>query len=256
MARSNPVKDKLLAGSPALGAWMTWAYPPAAELLGLAGYDCLMIDHEHGIGGLPETLGCMQAVRGLDTAGLVRIPWHDPIDIKRLLDIGIDGIMVPSVSDADTARAIVSACRYPPDGIRGAAYGMVRAADYGLSADGYMDTIADRLLIICQIETVEGVEAIPDIAAVDGVDMLFVGPTDLSGSLGKLSRFDDPEVRAMVRRAERAVKDAGIWLGALPSLGRSPTDMVADGADLVLASSECKLLLGAAQAELTAFRGG
>ena len=254
MYRDNPLKARLAAGRPALGCWLSWAYPVAAEVIGLAGYDCVVIDHEHGFGGLAETVGCLQALSATATAAVVRVPWNDPVYIKRVLDLGVDGIMVPSVSTAEEARAAVAACRYPPRGIRGAAYGQARAADYGLAKRRYRDTADDALVIICQIETLQGVDNIGGIAAVDGVDVLFVGPYDLSGSLGKLGRFDDPQVAETIRAAERAIKASGAWLGALPSLGRSPAAMAADGADLVVGAGEVGLLRDAATADVAAFR--
>ena len=254
MYRDNPLKARLAAGRPALGCWLSWAYPVAAEVIGLAGYDCVVIDHEHGFGGLAETVGCLQALSATAAAAVVRVPWNDPVYIKRVLDLGVDGIMVPSVSTAEEARAAVAACRYPPRGLRGAAYGQARAADYGLAKQRYRDAADDALLIICQIETLAGVDNIAEIAAVDGVDVLFVGPYDLSGSLGKLGRFDDPQVADTIRAAERAIMATGVWLGALPSLGRSPAAMVADGADLVVGAGEVGLLRDAALADVSAFR--
>lgn len=254
MDRANPLKARLSAGRPALGCWLSWAYPVAAEVVALAGYDCVVIDHEHGFGGLAETVGCLQALSATATAALVRVPWNDPVYIKRVLDLGVDGIMVPSVGTAAEARAAVAACRYPPRGIRGAAYGQARASGYGMHKQRYRETADDALLIVCQIETVAGVDNLADIAAVDGVDSLFVGPYDLSGSLGKLGQFDDPAVQETIRRAERSIKQAGRWLGVLPSLGRNAAAMVRDGADLVVSGSDAGLLRNAAVAEISAFR--
>ena len=256
MFRANPLKARLAAGRPALGCWLSWVYPVAAELVGLAGYDCVVIDHEHGFGGLAETVGCLQALSATPTAAVVRVPWNDPVYIKRVLDLGIDGVMVPAVSNADEARAAVAACRYPPRGIRGAAYSMVRAADYGLASQRYRDHADDNLFIICQIETLTGVAAIAEIAAVDGVDALFIGPNDLSGSLGKLGQFDDPEVAETIRAAERAIKASGRWLGTLPSLGRNAAAMVREGAHLVVGATDAGLLRDAAVADVLAFRHG
>ena len=254
MYRDNPLKAKLRGGGAALGTWLLGGWPVAAEILALAGYDCVVMDHEHGFAGLGETVGCLQALSGTATAGVVRVPWNEPVHVKRVLDLGVDGIMVPCVGSAEEARAAVAACRYPPDGIRGAAYGSSRASSYGLARDRYLGTVHDNLLILCQIETARGVEAIPEIAAVDGVDMLFVGPYDLSGNLGRLGRFDDPEVRKVIRGAECAIKATGKWLGSIPSLGRTPADMAADGVDLVVAGAELQFLRDGACAALAAFR--
>lgn len=256
MLRENPLKTRLRAGEPAIGCWLTFGSAVIAEIVALAGYDVVLIDQEHGFAGLPETVQCLQAISATGAAGLVRVPENDPAVIKRVLDIGVDGIMIPSVGSADEARAAVAACRYPPDGIRGAAYGVVRASAYGIDRDAYLASAKDALLIICQIETRDGLEAIDEIAAVDGVDCLFVGPYDLSGSLGRLGRFADREVCTAILEAERRIQGSGVILGALPSLGRTPAEMVRDGACLVVAAADTGLVREAAQAEVTAFRAG
>ncbi|MCA8907840.1 MAG: hypothetical protein KDA64_08150 [Rhodospirillaceae bacterium] len=255
MFRTNPLKAKLARGEPTLGAWSTWTHAASIELMAMAGYDAIIIDHEHGLGGLAETQSCLQALSAHPTAGLVRIPSADPIYIKRILDIGVEGIMVPGVEDAETARAMVAACRYPPHGTRGSAYGIARASNYGLAAERYRDTSAAELLIIAQIESVAGVLAVDEIAAVDGIDMLFVGPFDLSGSLGKLGRFDDREVRDTIAKAEAAIRDRDdVWFGALPSLDRSAADMVAEGVQFVANRSDGTLMRDAAVADVGDFR--
>jgi 2-keto-3-deoxy-L-rhamnonate aldolase RhmA len=178
------------------------------------------------------------------------VPWNDPVLLKRVLDIGPEAVMIPSINSAGDARAAVAACRFPPDGVRGAAYGLVRASDYGMAASEYFENIRDNLLIICQIETAEAVDAIPEIAAIDGVDMLFIGPNDLSGSIGKLGQFDDPEVIALRERAEDAIKTAGSLLGGLAVPGLGIVDMVSRGYDFVTASSDITLMRDAALAQL------
>ena len=256
MLLDNPLKQRLLAGEPALGCWLTFGSAVVAEILGLAGYDAVLIDLEHGFAGLPETVQCLQALSATGAAGLVRVPDNDPVVLKRVLDIGVAGVMIPNVGSAEAARAAIAACRYPPAGVRGAAYGMVRASGYGMSREAYLARANDALLVICQIESREGLDAIEEIAAVDGVDCLFVGPYDLSGSLGRLGQFDDPQVRAAIGEAERRIKASGVIFGALPSLGRSPAEMVCDGVDLVIAAADTGLLSKAARAEVTAFRTG
>lgn len=254
MLRDNPLKQRLAGGGRALGCWLTMGSTVAAEIVGLAGYDCVMIDHEHGPGAVFDAVGLMQALSATPTTALMRVPWNDPVYVKRALDIGIEGLMFPSIGSAAEAAAAVAACRYPPLGTRGAAYGMIRAADYGLRGEYYRDHAAENLLVICQIETPQGVAAIPEIARVPGVNMLFIGPYDLSASLGRLGRFEDAEVRALFDRAERAILDSGVWYGGIPSPQRSAAQLVAAGCRLVISGSDVGFVRKGAVSEVAAFR--
>lgn len=254
MFRENRLKRTLAEGRPTLGCWLDMASPVAAEIVGLAGFDCVVIDHEHGPGSLGDGLALLQALSGTPCTAIMRVPSNDPVYIKRALDIGVEGIMIPSVNSADEARAAVAACRYPPAGVRGSAYGMARGADYGLCGERYRDRCGDELLIICQIETVAAVEAIPEIAAVDGVDMLFVGPYDLSGNFGRLGRFEDPEVQALLERAERAILDSGKLYGTIPVKNRPMDALVGAGCRLVVAGSDIAFVRNGALAQLESFR--
>jgi len=255
MYRENHFKKRMLAGERCFGCWLHLCSPIAAEVLALAGYDAMIIDHEHGAGDLVDAIRIMQAMSATPSAPILRLPWNDPVEIKRALDTGPEAVMIPSVNSAEQARAAVAACRYPPDGIRSAAYGLVRASDYGMAARDYFETLQERLLVICQVETARAVDAIPAIAAIDGVDMLFIGPFDLSGDLGKLGRFDDEEVIALRERAEDAIKAAGKLLGGLAVPNLSIADMAARGYDFVTAASDVTLMRDAALAQLREMRG-
>lgn len=255
MYRENNFRKRMRAGERCFGCWLHLDSPVAAELLALAGFDALIIDHEHGSGELASAIRLMQAMSATQASPIMRVPWNDPVALKRALDIGPEGVLIPSVNSADDARAAVAACRYPPDGIRGAAYGLVRASDYGLAARDYFEGLRENLLIACQIETAEAVEAIPEIAAVDGIDMLFIGPIDLSGSIGKLGQFDDTEVIALRERAEDAIRASGTLLGGLAVPQLSIADMAKRGYDFVTAASDVTLLRDAALAQLKEMRG-
>jgi len=254
MYRENGFKKRLLAGERCYGCWLHLCSPVAAEVLALAGYDAMIIDHEHGSGDLVGAIQIMQAMSAAPASPILRVPWNDPVALKRALDTGPEGVMIPSINSAEEARAAVAACRYPPDGMRGAAYGLVRASDYGMAADDYFTTVQDKLLIACQIETAEAVDAIPEIAAVDGVDMLFIGPIDLSGSIGKLGQFDDAAVIALRERAEDAIKASGKLLGGLAVPNLSIANMAVRGYDFVTAASDITLLRDAALAQLVEMR--
>lgn len=254
MYRENALKKRLIAGARANGCWLHLDSPVAAEILALAGFDSFIIDHEHGPGDLVGATRLMQAMSATPASPILRVPWNDPVMLKRALDTGVEGVMIPSVSSAAEAAAAVAACRYPPRGVRGAAYGLTRAADYGLSATQYVETAHENLLIICQIESRDAVAAAAEIAAVDGVDMLFIGPFDLSGDMARLGQFDDPEFRALRAEAEAAVTASGKLLGGIPVAGDMPPDMATRGYNYIVSGSDILLLRDAAVAHLAEMR--
>jgi len=239
----------------AFGCWLNLTSPLTAEIVAQAGYDCVLIDLEHGPGSILDSLGLMQAVQGADPVPLIRVPWNDPVALKRVLDIGAGGVMIPAVDGADEAKAAVAACRYPPLGTRGMAAGVVRASGYGAAWREYAHRAHERLLLMCQIESAEGVGNAEAIAAIEGVDLLFVGPFDLSASLGYLGEPDHPDVRAMIGKVERAAQAAGKLLGGIPTPERSAGELVAVGYHLVLADSDLALLRDSARASVARLRG-
>jgi len=234
------------SGRPATGCWLSLFSPLAAEIVSQAGYDCVMIDLEHGPGSVLDAIGQMQAIQGRDCTALLRVPENSPVWLKKVLDAGVGGVMVPGVDSAAEAEAAVQACRYAPKGLRGMAATVVRASNYGADWQDYIGRVETDLLVICQIESQAAVEAAADIASVEGVDMIFVGPFDLSASLGYLGQPDHPEVRAAITAVETAAKAAGKLLGAIPTPARSAKELYDDGYDLVLADSDVVLLREAA----------
>lgn len=254
MTGGGDLKRRLRAGEPVFGCWLELFSPIAAEVVALAGYDCVLVDLEHGPGSTMDALAVLQAAAARDCAALVRVPANDPVAIKKALDIGVAGVMVPSVDSAAEATSAVSACRYPPRGRRGMAAGIVRASGYGTHLSDYLARAEQDLLIICQIESAAAVENAAAIAAVDGVDLLFVGPFDLSASCGHLGEPDHPEVQAMIGRVEAAARAAGTALGALPTPERPAAKLLAAGHRLLLADVDVALLGDAARANVASFR--
>ncbi|OUR76241.1 hypothetical protein A9Q83_15670 [Alphaproteobacteria bacterium 46_93_T64] len=241
------LKNKLKAGQKTAGAWLFTGSSEMAEVMGGCGFDAIMIDHEHGGGDLRTSMDQHRAIRSVgDTSVFMRIPVNDPIEVKRALDIGMEGIMFPSVNTAAEAQMAVDACRYPPNGTRGAGFGAARAALYGRHAEEYRRDFEDNVMIICQIETAEAVANIEEIAAVDGVDMLFIGPYDLSGSIGKLGEFADPDVKAQFELARDKIKKSGKWLGCISTGSARTNEMFAEGFDFLLCAAETSLLAAAA----------
>lgn len=195
--------ERLRASEPVAAGWLSVLEPALAEITANAGYEVVFLETEHNTADLEDV---ENAVRGLETGGnpdaIVRVPSNDPVYLKQVLDIGVDGVMVPMVETATEAEELVQATRYPPEGKRGT--GVWRAQAYGDSMDEYVASADERLLRIAQIETPTAVDNAAEIAAVDGIGSLFVGPVDLSAALGDLG---DTESDAFVEAA-RTVIDA------------------------------------------------
>ena len=208
----NRLKHDLREGRARIGLWSQLASPIGAEVLAGAGFDFLVLDTEHAPNELPTVLGQLQAVAGGTASAVVRVAWNDPVLFKRLLDVGVQSLLVPFVQDADEARRAVAAMRYPPHGIRGVAVA-TRANRYGRVED-YLTRAHDELCLLVQLETRVALGNLESIAAVDGVDGLFIGPSDLAADLGHIGDSGHPQVRAAIDDAIRRIcatrKVAGI----------------------------------------------
>ncbi|MCW5751199.1 MAG: hypothetical protein KIT81_08625 [Alphaproteobacteria bacterium] len=244
------MKRKLASGASCIGAWMVTSSADMAEILAYSGLDFLLIDHEHGQGSIETAIAQMRAMKGTDCTAVLRVPANDRVYIKRVLDAGVGGIMVPAIGTASEARAAVASCRYPPDGQRGAFAGM-RAMQFGAMAD-YHASAWDDLLVVLQIESAAAVSEIPAIGEVEGVDVLFIGPRDLSASIGRLNRFEDPAVRALTAEAERAIAATGRILGSTASSGAAAAEMAGRGYRFLIAGSDATLLLQGTRSMLAA----
>lgn len=194
------LKKILTSGGSALGSWLTLPSPAIAEIMARAGYDWLACDLEHASLTLSECAELMRAASLAGATPLVRLSDNDPIQIKRVMDAGAQGIIVPMVLNAEQARAAVAAMHYPPRGTRGV--GLFRAQGYGASFPEYKRWLAEESVCIVQIEHIEAVRNLESILAVDGVDGYIVGPYDLSASLGFPGEFDRPEVQAALAEIE------------------------------------------------------
>lgn len=248
------LKARMRGGEAVNGFWVELFSPAAAEIMSAAGYDCAMIDLEHGAADLADAVAVMRAFGGTGCTPLVRVPANDAAWIKRVLDAGAAGVMVPAVMSAAEAAAAVAACHYAPRGLRGMAAPIVRAAGYGVDWRGYVEEVECSVLAICQVETRAAVENVTEIAAVDGLDMIFVGPFDLSGSLGHLGEPDHPHVREAIAAVEAAAKAAGCLLGGIPTPGRTARDLYQAGYQLVLGEIDVLVLRDGARAGVAALR--
>ena len=237
---------------PPVGTWIMSASPLVAEAIGCAGFEWGVIDMEHTPLDLMNVVHMLQAVAGTNLLPVVRVPWNDTVGIKRVLDAGAQTLLVPFVQNADEARAAVAACRYPPEGVRGMA-GMSRASRFGTVPNFFAGANRD-VGVIVQLETAASIERIDEIAAVDGIDALFVGPGDLSGTMGFAGQLTHPDVIALTRQAVQRAKALGKPIG---TVGGTP-EVVAQyreiGFDFIAIASDLGLLMRAAQAALTAVR--
>lgn len=244
------LRRRLYDGATAVGFWSELCAPLATEVLSGTGFDFCVIDHEHGPGGPLEAIQIMMSLKGSACAPLLRVPENHPVPIKRALDTGVEGLVIPAVNSADEARAAVAACLYPSAGIRGNAVPIVRASAYGADAADYAARADRELLIICQIEAAQAVEQVEAIAAVERVDMLFIGPMDLSGDMGFIGQPDHPEVRRAIAHVEQVAQDNGKLLGTITTPERSIADLSAAGHRLIAAASDTGLLQSAAASVL------
>jgi 4-hydroxy-2-oxoheptanedioate aldolase len=247
------MKARLRAGKKVLGFWSNLNSPLIAEIIAMTGMDFIVFDQEHGFGDPASLVSQLQALSATETTSIVRVPSNDPIYIKRVLDAGVEGVMVPSVETAEQARSVVAACAYPPRGQRGSAVGSARAANYGMAA-GYAMAAADELLIVCQIESELAVRNIDEIASVPGVDVLFIGPYDLSASVGLLGQVSHPVVTELIAEAVRGIKTSGKALGSVPHPGRTWRDMMEAGYEVVNAGSDVRCLRDAGRSAVQEFR--
>lgn len=212
--RSSKLKHRLRAGETTFGAWLTVANPMIAEIMAGAGFDWVLIDTEHGGFSNEGLQTCLVAFNGSPTVPMVRVAWNDAVLIKQVLDMGADGILIPMVSSPTEARAAVSACKYPPEGTRG--FGPRRASDYGRKTDAYVAQANASVIVIVQIEHVNGVAQIGEILDTPGIDVACLGPTDLSGSAGVLRQFHYPVVvdgmTAVIKAARERQMPASIGI--------------------------------------------
>lgn len=208
-ARQRALQARLFAGS-----WLNMGSSDTAEIAGLAGYDWVLIDLEHGSGDHKDLLHQLQALEAYPTAAVVRVPNIDAVVFKQVLDLGPSGIMVPNVETAEQAHQLISCVRIPPLGKRGAATS-TRNSGYGFHYAQYLAEANDNLLVAAQIESRVGLANVEAIAAVDGIDVLFVGPTDLSIDLGLSSDPEQPEFREALVRIATAAQQHGKVAGTL-----------------------------------------
>ena len=210
----NRVKRLLKNGQVSAGAWLQLTSPMSAELMARAGFDWLIIDMEHAPGDYLNLAAQIQAMGATDCVPFVRAPWNDPVAIKRILDTGAMGVLIPYVNSGEEARQAVAACKYPPDGIRGVA-GSPRAAYFGQNSMDYLRDANQQILVIVAVETGEAIDNLDEILATDGLDGIFIGPMDLATSMGHFGDPSHPEVQEAIGLIEKKTISAGKFLGTV-----------------------------------------
>jgi len=233
----NRFRQRLLAGERLIGCWLSLGSPITTEVVGVAGFDWLLLDAEHAPNDVLSLIPQLMALKDSPSAPVVRPPWNDTVVIKRLLDAGCHNFLIPFVETAEQARAAVAATRYPPQGVRGVSVSQ-RGNRYGTVPD-YFARANEEITVVVQIESRAGVAAADEIAAVQGVDGLFIGPSDLAAGHGHLGDVAHPEVQRAIARVHAAAQAAGKPTGILSPVeadARRYLDlgvrMVAVGSDL------------------------
>jgi 2-dehydro-3-deoxyglucarate aldolase/4-hydroxy-2-oxoheptanedioate aldolase len=245
---SAQLHSRLIAGELLVGPVVTLPAPEVAEILAGLGFDWLFIDVEHSPMGFREAQMLLQAV-GTRCPCLVRVPAGEEVWIKKALDIGASGVIVPQVHSAEQAECIVRLCKYPPEGSRGV--GVARAHGYGRWFSEYVAQANEQVAVVIQVESAQAVRNIRSIVQVPGLDAVFVGPYDLSSSLGKAGLLTDPGVRAAIETVTASCLRAGMRLGAFGTDAPAVQPFIEQGYTLIAVGIDTLFLSGAAGSVLS-----
>lgn len=238
-----------------IGTWISIGHPTVAEAVASVGLDFVLIDTEHTTMTL-ETVENMcrgvDAAQG-DTQAIIRVPWNDAVTLKRVVDIGVAGVMVPMVETAEEAHRIVDAIRYPPEGTRGIAGS--RATNYGLDFEEYVKNANGSITAIAQIETERALDNVAEIASVEGIDALFVGPSDLSGALGLFGERESDEYQRALERVVAESHEANTPVGTLTVDEESVQAHVDQGFDYLIVGKDTSQLISATRGAVDTYKG-
>ena len=237
----NKVKAALAAGERQMGLWIAMAHATSAEIASRAGFDWCLIDGEHAPNDVPMILDQVRAMSGGTATPAVRLPVGDPVLVKRVLDLGVQILVVPMINTVAEAEAMVRATRYPPDGLRGVGAAMARSGGFGEITD-VVTTANEQVCLFVQAETREAVENIEAIAAIDGIDGIFMGPADLAADMGFPGQPGAPEVEAVVADAIRRIKAAGKAPGIIAFDAAKCAEWVKAGATFVAVGGDVAIL--------------
>ena len=235
-----------------VGLWCSLVSPVAAEILAGAGFDWILVDGEHAPNDIATLLPQLQAMRGGTAEPVFRIPWNEPVIIKRALDVGARSLLIPFVQNAGEAHKAVAAVRYPPLGIRGVAV-VTRASDYGRVQNYHLNAHLDTCVLV-QVETRTAVKEIEAIAAVEGVDGIFIGPSDLAAAFGHLGNPKDSDVQAAIAEAAARIRAKGKSAGTLSGNADDVEALFEFGYNFVAVGSDVGILARNAEALAARFR--
>lgn len=250
----NQFKRALVEKRAQIGLFLGLADAYSAEVVATAGFDWLLIDGEHGPNDLRSIREQLQALAAYpDVQVVVRMPDHNPANIKRVLDVGAQTLMIPMVESAEQAQALVRAMHYPPNGIRGVGTAMARAARWN-AVNGYFEHADKEMCLIAQIESVEGLKQLDQITAVAGVDAVFIGPSDLAASMGYLGQPGHPEVKQAVAQAIERIAANGKAAGVFSADPQLAVEYKQLGASFMLVGVDVLLLRQAATQLATRFK--
>ena len=238
---------------PVVGIFHSSGDPTAAEILAGTGFDYLLIDGEHSPLSLGTIQSVLRAVAAYPTLGMVRVPANDEVLIKQYLDLGAQTLVVPMVDSVEEARAAARAVAYPPKGVRGVGSALARSGRWNRIPD-YLVRARETITLIVQAESADSVANITEIAAVEGVDGVFIGPSDLAASMGLIGEQTHPDVVAAVKHVITEVKAAGKFVGVNAFAQDQARDYLAAGADFVNVGADVALLANGSRALLEAFR--
>jgi 4-hydroxy-2-oxoheptanedioate aldolase len=241
-------KKLLFSGNRLSGAWSTLGSSDVSILMANAGLDYILIDLEHGLGGIDGVARQVQALLGLETAVVVRLPDHDTSSIKRILDAGANAILAPQIDNKKQAEKIIEGALFSPKGRRGVAVGAIAASNHGYLPEAYYHNANKALTILTQVESVEAVNVLDDILETPHLDGIFFGPNDFSASMNKFREYEDPEFLSIYKKIRDITLASGKLFGALPFPGQDANTLFNSGATIVPnGSDQAFLRLGASK---------
>jgi 4-hydroxy-2-oxoheptanedioate aldolase len=255
MMRTNTVKQLLREGKPAIGTWLVLPDPFAAQFMARVGFDWLTVEMEHSPTTLDTAALMFQAIAQAGSVPLVRIPWNTGENVKRVLDLGAWGIVFPMTNSAAEAEAAVAAAKYPPRGLRSVG-GSLAAMAFDTDSGTYYARANDETMVIIQMEHIRAVEHADEIMRVPGIDAVFIGPTDLSASMGKKpsGEAEDPEVQEAIRHIRTVAARHGVASGIHVFSPDAVTQRIQEGFRFIALATDARFMTGAAKAALARAR--